>query len=131
MINGIEDRQISPILASGTAACITNKLKPNGGVIGLISKFIRKITQNHMTLKSIAETRGMKIGRHIIIIGIAPRNIPKIKTTICIAMIISRGETVKLVAISTSPLLAPLKASIWLKAVDPAIIKNIIPVELS
>ncbi len=43
-MKGMMARQISLILAPGTAACITNRLSPKGGEMGLISKFMRKVT---------------------------------------------------------------------------------------
>lgn len=126
---GAAARQISAIVVSvGTMPFITNKSIPNGGVVSPISKVRRNIIPNHTGSIPTAITIGINMGIVIIIIETCSINMPRKIRTNCIAIRRAILDMARLVTNSTSPKVAPLKASSWLKVFDAKIIMNTITV---
>ena len=128
-IKGAMDLYMSIMVVPGGATpFITNRQSPKGGVVIPICMLMRTSKPNQMGSNSRALTRGINMGKVIIMMETCSIKVPKITIRACITIIMMSGDMSKLTTTSTSPLLAPVKASIWLKAVDPVRIMNIITV---
>lgn len=78
-----------------------------------------------MLLKPRVSTIGIKIGKVIIIIEACSINIPKNRVTICMRIIMTIGAIeIPVVNLTRAPV-APVKANIWLNALAPRNIINI------
>ena len=129
IINGITDLYMSiMVIPLGATPFITKRHRPKGGVVIPICILINVSKPNQIGSKPRARTIGMNIGKVIIMIETCSIKVPKITIRACITIIMMSGDMSKLTTTSTRPLLAPVKASIWLKAVDPVRIMNIITV---
>ena len=100
--------------------------RPKGGVIRprVMHNSINK--PNHIGSYPRANATGINIGTQIMIMDICSIIVPSRINKKRMEAIINIGEKGKLVAISTIPLVIPVKAKSWLKATDPATIIKII-----
>jgi len=120
---------MSPMVVSGGATpFITNRQRPKGGDFIPISRLMRTNSPNHIKLNPNTSTMGKNMGKVIIIMETTSMKQPRIRMRNCIMRRSAMGGRLRPATISVKPRVAPLKAKIWLKAVEPVRIINIMTV---